>query len=539
MILMLKLLFPRDKLLLVGGLAAILNAVVRVAIVPIIVTPLIDKVFKQAQLEQLNKILMLGFVIIILGAIMLFIQDGALARLAAKTSAKTKEELFKNLLKRPVGELNFSSGGLSSRIINDLKDIEFYLQYGIGSLIAESMTILGILVLLFKTDFWATLILFGLIIPLVLALKFLGNRLEQTSLKSQESTEEVGNQLQEAFKHHSTIRTFFADKFIFERFNKKNKKLEKLMIKRGILASIQIPVTQILAYIAISILIFILGKKVISGSLSLGAMIGYLTLVTLSTTPAQLLPRAFALYKQAASANKRLSELIVEIPKEEKDVFVLDGLKIENLSYSFDKQILGDINLNFGKTGLVAIIGESGAGKSTLLKILLGFLEINTRSITSNNRNLKDLAEKSLREQLSYVPQSTELLQTSIRDNINLGRNYSDNEIKQVLKDLQLSEKIESLEAGLEHKLQEDGAGISGGERQRIAIARAVISKPQILLLDEPTANLDSENSTLIIKFLQKQAQNTLIIIVSHQKDILNFAEQIYELRDKKMTRLK
>ncbi len=537
---MLDLLFPKDKLLLIGGIAAILNAIVRVAIVPVLLTPLIDRVFKQAQLEQLNEILILGFLLIIFGAIMLFIQDGSLASLAAKTSSKAKAIVFQNLLKRQVGELGSSSGGLTSRIINDLKDIEIYLQYGIGSLIAESVTVLGILLLLFKTDFGATLILFALIIPLVLVLRAIGDRLEQSSLKSQASTEELGNHFQEAFKHHSSIRAFFADKFIFGRFSKENKNLEKLMIKRGILASAQTPITQILAYIAIAILIYILSQKVITDRLSLGAMIGYLTLVTLTTTPAQLLPRAFALYKQALSANKRLNDLIIKEDAEKTSQFEVAGLEIVGLSHSYENNIvLEDINIDFGSKGLVAIVGESGAGKSSLLKILLSFIKTKTGLILTNNKDIKDLNEKSFREQISYVSQSTELLQASIKDNICLGRDYTEHEINQVLKELQLAKKIDSLEHGLEHKLLEDGEGISGGERQRIAIARAVISKPKILLLDEPTANLDRENSKLIISFLQKQAKKCLIIIVSHQADLLEFAEQIYELKDRKMSRLK
>ncbi|HHO54964.1 MAG TPA: ABC transporter ATP-binding protein, partial [Trueperaceae bacterium] len=122
---MLKL-FPNSRLLIIGSIAAIFNALVRVAIVPLLVTPLIDKVFKQAQLEQLNKVLLYGFFLILFGAIMLFIQDASFASLAAKVSADSKSKVYKNLLKRPVGKLESSSGGLTGRILNDLKDIEIY-----------------------------------------------------------------------------------------------------------------------------------------------------------------------------------------------------------------------------------------------------------------------------------------------------------------------------------------------------------------------------------------------------------------------------
>jgi len=537
---MLKLLFPKSKYLIVGAVAAVFNAIVRVAIVPILVTPLIDKVFKQAQLEQLHKVLWLGLILIIFGAIMLFIQDASFASLAAQTSANSKAFLYQNLLKRDAGKLDFSSGGLSSRILNDLKDIEIYLQYGIGSLIAESLTILGIIVVLLKTDFLATLSLIGLLIPLVLVLTWLGKRLEASSSKSQACSEQIGNHLQEGFKHHKAIRAFHADNFILKRFLVENEKNKKLMTERGLLASLQTPLTQILAFIAIAAVIFILGQKVIKGSLSLGQMIAYLSLVTLLTTPAQLLPRAFALFKQAASANKRLNDLIRIETKQNNEDFEIQGLALKDLSYAYaDKTILENINLSFDKKGLVAIIGESGAGKTTLLNILLRFINSKQGLVISNKRDLSELNETSFRQQISYVPQSTELLQASIKDNIKLGREYSDKEITQVLEELQLTKKLDSLEAGLEHKLQEDGEGISGGERQRIAIARAIISKPKILLLDEPTANLDSENENLIIKFLQKQAQERLIIVVSHKKAILELAEQIYELKNKKMTRLK
>ncbi len=536
---MLKL-FPNSRLLIIGSIAAIFNALVRVAIVPLLVTPLIDKVFKQAQLEQLNKVLLYGFFLILFGAIMLFIQDASFASLAAKVSADSKSKVYKNLLKRPVGKLESTSGGLTGRILNDLKDIEIYLQYGLGSLVAESLTVLGILILLLKTDFVATIILIALVIPLILVLSFLGKRLEASSSKSQASTEQIGKHLQEGFKHHKTIRAFYADKFMINRFAKENNKTKALMTQRGLLASIQTPLTQILAFLAIAVLIYILGQKVIAGSLSLGQMIGYLTLVTLMTTPAQLLPRAYALFKQAASANKRLNELLIETRDLDSEDFEVNGLKLENLDYAYaENSILENINLDFGNKGLIAIIGESGTGKTSLLNILLRFIKTKSGSIKTNNRDLNDLSEKSFREQISYVPQSTELLQASIKDNINLGRNYSKAEINKVLAELQLSQKIYSLENGLEHKLLEDGEGISGGERQRIAIARAIIAQPKILLLDEPTANLDSKNEKLIVKFLQQQAQNRLIIVVSHKEAILQLAEQIYELKDKNLKRIK
>ena len=532
--------FPKSKYLYFGTVAAIVNAIIRVAIVPVLLTPLIDKVLKQAVLDKLNKLLLIGFFLILAGAISLFLQDGAFAKLAANTSANAKEYLYQKLLKRPVDSLPSSSGGLSNRIMNDLKDLEFFLQYGVGSLIAESFTLLGIMLILFKTDFLATLILLLLTLPIIVVLTLIGNRLEQTTAKSQASNEQLGSHLQEGFKHHSTIRAFMADKFILGRFKRENMKAKKLMQKRALLAALQTPLTQILVYISVAILIYILGKKVITGSMTLGAMIGYLTLVTLATTPAQLLPRSFALYKQALSSVKRLNELDIDETAKGKENFTIEQLSIEDLRYAYgDDLVLDTVNLELPKKGLIVVIGESGVGKSTLLKLLLRFVSPSSGKIHSKTHNLQTLKEKELRQQVAYVPQSTELLHASIENNIKLGREFSKGKINEVLAELQLKTKIEALEDGLEHILGEDGSGISGGERQRIVIARAIIGEPKVLLLDEPTANLDAENEQIIIKYLHKQSRERLVLVASHKEAILDFADRIYELKSKKLTRIK
>src|SRR5690606_24782771 len=302
-------LFPRSAAGLLGCLAAVVNGVLRVAIVPVFVTPLFDRVLQAEDPAALPGVLAVAALVAVGGSLALWAQDALLGRAAARLAADWRRRLYRALLDGPPGRLPGSSGGLASRIVNDLREVETYYRYGLGTLVAESVTLVLILVLLVRADALAALALLALALPSVLALRWVGGYLERAADRSMAQSEAVGRHLQEGLKHHELVRAFGARRFMQARFEPANRAVERAMSQRSLIAGLQTPLTQVLVFGAIGVLVVFLVNGVQRGSLTIGDVIAFLTLVALAATPTQLLPHGYAHYRQARAAAERLARL--------------------------------------------------------------------------------------------------------------------------------------------------------------------------------------------------------------------------------------
>jgi ABC-type multidrug transport system fused ATPase/permease subunit len=419
------------------------------------------------------------------------------------------------------------------RILTDLKDVELY-YYNLGTLVAESSFLLCILVALFLTNASVTLLLFVTALPLILILSWLGRRLKRATTRSQERLEQVGSSLQEGLKHHAVIRAFAAKDFLLSRFRGFNQASQREQVRRNLFSSIQVPIAQLLTFGAVALLLTLMARSVASQTMTVGQLVSYVTLVALLSTPVQLLPKADAALQQARAARERLLELWhlpnIAASSEIKTV-AGNGLRLENLSFSYDTQtVLQKISFAFPKRGLVALVGESGAGKSTMMALLLRFLRPTSGELYLDGQSYAALSEELLRQRVAYVPQGTDLLSGTVRDNLLLGRVISEEKLWWALKAVRLETTIQSL--GLSYELREDGVGLSGGQRQRLAVARALLSEPDVLLLDEPSANLDEESERVLLETLTLQAKERLVVVVAHRPALIEAADSVLKLED-------
>lgn len=530
---------PRSPRALLAALAALLNAALRVAIVPLFVPPVFDRVLGQGDLAALPRVMLLTGAAVLLGSAALYAQDALFGREAARLTAAWRDGLYRRLLARPPGTLPGTSGGLAGRITADLKEVEAYWMHGIGSLVAESATLLGLLGVLMWTDARATLLLALLVAPVAGALAWLGRGLERTAGRAHRGTEEVAAHLQEGLRHHAVLRAFAALPFALERFGRDNRATERATSRRFALAALQVPIAQLLTFGALGALVAILARGVAQGRLSTGEVVAYLTLVLLISTPAQLLPRAYAMLRQAAAAGRRLMELAeapVPVPPPTLEPAPPAsgggvGLELRDLHAGYgDEEVLRGLRASLGRRGLVAVVGESGAGKSTLLRVLLGFLPPRAGAALWEGEALHALPEAVLRSRVAYVPQSPDLLRGTLRENLRLGRALTDEALWEALEAVRLADAVRALPAGLDYVLREDGSGLSGGQRQRLAVARALLSRPELLLLDEPSANLDDQNERALVEALREQGRARLVLVVAHRPALVEAAERVFEL---------
>ena len=531
-----SLLFPKTQDSLLGLGAAVINAVFRVLLVPILLTPLFDKVLLQGDFSGLVNLLLRAAFVVIIGSLALWAQDGLLGRTAAKLSSHWRKKLYQVLLEqRPDSK---SSGGLSSRILSDLKEVEVYIQYGLGSLVAESITLIGILIVLFRTNSSATLIFFVCVIPLVIILYLLGRRITTASTNSQAALEAVGAHIQEGLKQRDVVQSFGLKKFLLGRLEPDNSQAQRFQAQRSFLVALQTPLAQILGFIAIALLLSILVRSVINQSMTIGQLSSYITLLALLATPAQLLPKAYAMLQQARAAAQRIHELDSELEvKTKTKINNTPSLKTEsktlltgqNINFSYDnKAIIKDLSFNFPTTGLICISGESGAGKSTFLQLVLGFIQKDSGELNLSGQSLENYNTPILRQTIAYVPQQNSLFRGTIKENLLLGRAFSDEQLWSILDSVGMKSTVQDL--GLAHTLQEEGSGLSGGQQRRLAVARALLNEPKILLLDEPLANLDNHNQALVLLTLIAESKKRLVIVSSHNPSVADAATQIIKL---------
>lgn len=547
-------LWPRNRSALLGSLAAVMNGALRVAIVPLFVTPLFDSVLQLQDTSALPRVLMVAASVALAGSLALWAQDALLGRAGAQVGAQWRERLYGSLLDQPPGTLPGSSGGLASRVVTDVHEVENYFRFGLGTLIAESTTLLFIFALLLRADARAAIALIILGLPALILLRVVGGYLQAAATRSMAGNEELGKHIQEGLKHHELVRAFGASEFMLARFRPANRRTQRATAQRSLIAGLQVPLTQLTVFVAIGVLVILLVGSVQRGAMTVGDVIAFLTLMALAATPTQLLPHGYAMYRQAQGAAVRLAELdgavaesrvatvinptepadeplgpAITFRTERVESTPLGAALLELVGVSFayreGEPVLQNVNLSLPQRGLVAVSGASGSGKTTLLRLLLRFAPPSSGSVLLAGQPLEAVPEAELRRTLAYVPQDHGLISGDVRSVLAMGRTVDDAEAWRALEAVGLSAAVAALPGALNGMLAEDGGGLSGGQRQRLAIARALLAEPRALLLDEPTSNLDDHSEREIVAVLKRLSASHLVVAVAHRPALMAAAD--------------
>jgi len=345
--------------------------------------------------------------------------------------------------------------------------------------------------------------------------------------------------LQEKIGSIQIVKAFTAEEREKAIFSQENEKFFRLMLKQIKRISLLSPITEFLGAGGGAFLIYFGGKEVLSGRLSTGVFLLFLVALFSIISPIKGIATANAQIQAGASALPRIFEIL-----EEKNEVVekamakeLPGLKeieFSRLSFGYQKkEILKDINLKLKAGEAIGIVGSSGVGKTTLINLLLRFYDPTDGAILINGEDIKNFKLKSLREKIGLVTQEPILFNDTIRNNIAYGKPEAiEEEIKKAAKIANIHTFIETLEKGYETIIGERGARLSGGEKQRIAIARAILKNPPILVLDEATSNLDSESEKLVQEALSRIMKERTSLVIAHRLSTIRNVDLIVVLKD-------
>lgn len=361
---------------------------------------------------------------------------------------------------------------------------------------------------------------------------------KKINLEQMEAEARLNSHIIESLKGIETIKVHAAEEKSIEKLENEYIRNLRIAFKEGVLSNIQGSISGVVSSVGNLVLMYIGARMIMNGDITLGSLMAFSTLSGYFMDPIGRLIGLQLSIQEASISLKRISE-IYEVEKEQEEtetekikIEKIDGdIELNNITFRYGSRspVLNNISIKIPKGKKVALVGESGSGKTTISKLLLKYYTPEEGKIIINGYNIEELDLYNLRENISYVPQNVELFSGSIRENITLGKsNASYEEIKGACENAGCKEFIEKLPGKYDTFLEEAGGGLSGGEKQRIAMARALIKKPSFLILDEATSNLDFISEAKIFDTLFKKGKNITMLMIAHRLSTIRSCDIIY-----------
>ena len=430
------------------------------------------------------------------------------------------------------------SGKFISNLTYDVTHITNLLSNAILTLFKDSLTLIGLLFVMFLQN-WKLALISIIMIPLAsFSAKTLGKRISKVTTEAQQKSGFLTTYLVELFKNHKLIKIFQKEEYEKKRaenylsqLKEKNQKIQTVFVRMS-------PIMETLTGIMIAVLIFYSGILMSRGELDINNFFSFLAAMMLAYQPVRSLSTLNMVLNQGLSAGSRILPIIdqknnIADSSHAKPIQVKkSNIKFQNVNFSYEKdevQTLYSINLEFEGGKMTSLVGHSGSGKSTIMNLIPRFYDIQSGEIFIDDQLISKLTINSLREQVSMVSQETTLFDDTIKNNIKYAReNATDDEIYHVAKSSFCEEFISNLPNKYETLIGENGVRLSGGEKQRLSIARAMLKKSSVILLDEATSSLDSETETKIQEALNILTKNKTTIVIAHRLSTILNSNNIY-----------
>ena len=501
--------------------------------------PAIEKIF----IEKDKSLIFLIPLMIIIA----FTTKGLSLYFAKATMISVGEEIKKSLQLDMVKSLIITdtqiidkkhSGKFISNLTYDVTHITNLLSNAILTLFKDSLTLIGLLIVMFLQN-WKLALISIVMIPLAsIAAKTLGKRISKVTTEAQQKSGFLTTYLVELFKNHKLIKIFQkenyekdrADKFLSE-LKEKNQKIQTVFVRLS-------PVMEVFTGIMIAILIFYAGKLIAKAELDINNFFSFLAAMMLAYQPVRALSTLNMVLNQGLSAASRILPIIDQENKikdieDAKPINIINSdIKFKNINFAYEideEKILNSINLELKGGKMTSLVGHSGSGKSTILNLIPRIYDAQSGDITIDNQSIYKSTLSSLRKEISMVSQETTLFDDTIKNNIKYANeNASDEQVYEVAKLSFCSEFINNLPNKFETLIGENGVRLSGGEKQRLSIARAMLKKTPIILLDEATSSLDAETESKIQEAINLLTKNKTTIVIAHRLSTILNSNKIF-----------
>ena len=507
---------------------------------------LLDPAIKKIFIEKDQSLLL----IIPLGIILAFTVKGISLYMARAIMISVAEEIKKTLQVHMLKSLINSdtqtidqkhSGKFISNVTYDVSHITNLLSNAVLNLFKDSLTLVGLLFVMFYQN-WKLSLIAIIMIPLAsVSARTLGKRMNKVATEAQEKTGFLTTYLVELFKNHKLTKIFQKEKFEMDRaenhlhqVKEKTKKIALVMVRLT-------PIMEVLTGIMIAILIFYSGKLILKNEIDVNNFFSFLAAMMLAYQPVRTLASLNVIVNQGLSAANRILPIIdaknkiISLPYANEIKISEAKINFSNVKFAYEAKegnVLNGINLEFKGGKMTSLVGLSGSGKSTILNLIPRFYDVGSGEIKIDEQCINKIKLVSLRKQISLVSQETTLFDDTVKNNIKYANSEaSDEEIIEVAKLSYCHDFVKNLPNKYDTLIGEDGVRLSGGEKQRISIARAMLKKSPIILLDEATSSLDSETEKKIQDALNILTSNKTSIVIAHRLSTILNSDNIYVIQ--------
>ncbi|MDS1844661.1 ABC transporter transmembrane domain-containing protein [Vibrio vulnificus] len=523
---------------MITGLVFLLIAAVSNAGGPWLIQHFIDEhITKDDYTQQTLILLASGYIGLLLCSALFQYLQGLQFNIVATGIIKTiRKQAFNRVIKQPLSAFDYTpTGKLVSRLTNDTESLQQFYELLIASVVKNLVMILVMLGVMLILSWQLTLVVL-ILLPVVVAFMALFQKLSTHAYRvMRDLLTDINGNMSESIQGMSVIQLMRQEKRFNQQFNqlteqhfKAGRKVIKL---NGILLR---PLMDLLAGIALLTLVAIFG---FSGTelIGVGVLYAFISYLGRITEPLIEMTQQLALLQQALVASERIFEMM-DAPEQsyghDQQPLKSGSIAIEQLSFSYDgkQQVLKKIDIDVEHQQFVALVGHTGSGKSTLASLLMGFYPVSQGKLKLDGRPIASLAKSVLRKDVAMVQQDPHILPTSVRENIALGREVSDDIIWQSLEQVGLAEQIKRYPQLLDTQLGQGETNLSAGQKQLLAMARVLIAKPKILILDEATANIDSGTESLIQRSLNALRHDMTLVVIAHRLSTIMEADKIVVL---------
>ncbi len=509
----------------------------------LLVKPVMDDIFIGKNKEMLLLIPGLAILVFLLKGLGSYGSEYLMNYIGEKIIRYFRDSLYEKITDLPIAFIHKEkTGALMSRITNDVNIVKGMVSTAVINIFRDSFSVIAFLGVIFYRD-WQLACGAFLVLPLAFyPILIFGRRVRRYSTGSQETMADLNSFLHETFSGAKIIKIFSLEAFEKKRFKEKTQELFRLEMKKVVAKALSSPIMEFLGGLGIAFIIWFGGMRVINGTSTPGIFFSFLTAVMMLYDPVKKLSGLNNTIQEGVAAASRIFDILEqeETISEKQNPQILKGsafdLEFDDVSFSYgadETPALKNINLRVSPGEVLALVGMSGGGKTSLVNLIPRLYDVSSGRILIDGRDVRDLSVKSLRDHISIVTQEPILFNESVRDNIRYGRmDTTDEQIEKAAKAAFAHEFILGFPRGYDTVIGELGSRLSGGEKQRICIARALIKDAPVLILDEATSALDSQAEQLVQRALENLMKGRTSFVIAHRLSTIDYASRVILLKN-------